>query len=325
MIQQFWNKSVEGDERNLVPRDYSYASELGGAYIDRFLKMKGIQGTNIPNGRAKRKMMAGNFTEAVILYIFQRAGILKHSQKRFESDWTPLSIHGKSDIIIGGKVDIDQARSAAEQFRYFPEMFNISMKVIEELHLSDIEIPECLYEVKSIATYKADEFERQGDNAKPVPSHRLQAGFYAVESCLPYSILSYVCRDDLRMTEFYIHNTEEIKKEIYKDVEILKGYLDADQRPPLEPLILLEDGKFKKNFAVEYSNYLTMLYGFDEPRDYSESVKKDIARWNRVIVRYKNGDKITDKNKEVRDEIELKGYNFDEILANFNEDIPEEE
>lgn len=311
-----------GEERQLVPRDYAYASELGGAMINRFLKMKAVEPTNKPNGRALRKMMAGNFTEAVVLYIFQRAGILLESQKRFESDWTPISVHGKSDIIIGGRPNINQARSAAEQFKYFPEMHRISMAVIEGL--LDIEYPETLYEVKSIATYKADQFEKEGENAKPVPSHRLQAGFYAIERELPYSILSYICRDDLRMTEFYIHNEQKIRDEIYNDTLTLKGYLEANQRPPLEPLILLEDGKFSKNFAVEYSDYLTMLYGFKEPRDYSEHVKKDIARWNRVIVRYKKGDKITDKNKEVREEIELAGYNFEEILANFNE-VPEEE
>jgi hypothetical protein len=324
MIQPFWNKAVEGNDRPLVPRDYVYASELGGGLLDRYLKMKGTPVTNPPNGRAKRKMMAGNFTEAVILYIFQRAGILQHSQKRFESEWTPLSVHGKSDIIIGGKPNLDQARSAAVQFEYFPEMHEISMKIIEGLS-AHIEVPEMLYEVKSIATYKADDFERKGDKAEPINGHRLQTGFYTIERMLPYSILSYVCRDDLRMTEFYIYNTPEIQKEIYDDVAKIKGYLEANERPPLEPMIVIEGGKFSKNFNVEYSSYLTMLYGFDEPREYSELVKKDIAKWNRVLVRYKNGDKITDKNKEVRDEIVARGFDFEKILSSFDGKEEEED
>jgi hypothetical protein len=324
MIQPFWNKAVEGNDRPLVPRDYVYASELGGGLLDRYLKMKGTPVTNPPNGRAKRKMMAGNFTEAVILYIFQRAGILQHSQKRFESEWTPLSVHGKSDIIIGGKPNLDQARSAAVQFEYFPEMHEISMKIIEGLS-AHIEVPEMLYEVKSIATYKADDFERKGDKAEPINGHRLQTGFYTIERMLPYSILSYVCRDDLRMTEFYIYNTPEIQKEIYDDVAKIKGYLEANERPPLEPMIVIEGGKFSKNFNVEYSSYLTMLYGFEEPREYSELVKKDIAKWNRVLVRYKNGDKITDKNKEVRDEIVARGFDFEKILSSFDGKEEEED
>lgn len=323
MIQQFWNKAIIRPERPLVPRDYCYASELGGSLIDRYLKMTAVPYTNLPNPRAKRKMMAGVFTEAVICYVFQRAGILKQVQRRFESDWTPLSVHGKSDLIVGGIPNIDQARKALQQFDYFPEMHEISMSIIE--HLENREYPEVLYEVKSIATYKADYFEKAGENAKPVKGHEFQAKFYSVESQIP-SILSYICRDDLRMTEFYINGGEEAKKEIYDDVLLLKEYFDANQRPPLQPLILLEDGKFSKNLEVEYSNYLTMLYGFEEPRDYSESVKKQIASWNRVIARYKNGDKITDKNKLVREEIESKGYNFEEILNSFVEiDEPEDE
>lgn len=324
MIQKFWNKAIEGEDRARVPRDYAYASELGSPMIDRWLKMKGVEATNKPNGRALRKMFMGKFIEGVILHVYESAGMLIQSQQKFESDWTPISIHGKSDLIVGGKPNKDQARKAAERFEYFPEMHKISLKIIEGL--MDIEYPECLYEVKSIATYKADQFEKEGDNAKPIPMHRLQAGFYAIERKNPYSILSYICRDDGRMTEFYIHNTNEIKDEIYNDTLTLKGYIDAGERPPLEPLILLEDGRFSKNFGVEYSDYLTMLYGFEEPRDYSESVKKQIASWNRVIARYKNGDKITDKNKIVREEIESNGYNFEEILQSFVEiDEPEDE
>lgn len=323
MIQEFWNKAVIRPERPLVPRDYCYASELGGSLIDRYLKMKGIPYTNMPNPRAKRKMMAGVFTESIICYVFYRAGILKQVQRRFESDWTPLSVHGKSDLVVGGKPDIDQARKALQQFEYFPEMHEISMNIIE--NLESRVYPDRLYEVKSIATYKADYFEKAGDNAKPVKGHEFQAKFYSVESNLP-TILSYICRDDLRMTEFHINGDENAKKDIYNDVLSLKEYIDADERPPLQPLILLEDGKFSKNLEVEYSNYLTMLYGFEEPRDYSESVKKQIASWNRVIARYKNGDKITDKNKVVREEIESNGYNFEEILQSFVEiNEPEEE
>jgi hypothetical protein len=296
--------------------------------IDRYLKMNGVQPTNKPNPRALRKMMAGNFTEAVVLYIFQRAGILQHSQQRFESDWTPLSVHGKSDIIIGGRPNIDQARSAASQFLYFPEMYNISMKVIEGI--MDVDVPEMLYEVKSIATYKADEFERLGDKAKPIPNHQKQTGFYTIERNVEHSILSYICRDDLRMTEFYVFNTPELQRDIYKDVETIKGYLDADQRPPMEEKIVMEDGRFRKNFNIEYSNYLTLLYGYEEPRDYSDEVSKTIAKWNRVIARYKANaldpsKKITDLNKSAREEIEMSGHDFNEILTNFVEEQTEEE
>jgi len=91
-------------------------------------------------------------------------------------------------------------------------------------------------------------------------------------------------------------------------------YFNTDTRPPLEPLIMFEDGKFKKNLGIEYSNYLTMLYGFDTPRDYSDAVKSKVARWSRVISRYIKGDKITAKNEEVKAEIIREGYDWDYLM-----------
>ena len=77
---------------------------------------------------------------------------------------------------------------------------------------------------------------------------------------------------------------------------------------------MVEDGKFKKNFGIEYSNYLKFLYDFEEPRDYADSVKSQVARWTRVVARYAKGEKITAKNEEVRAEIEKAGYNFNQIV-----------
>jgi ferritin len=98
----------------------------------------------------------------------------------------------------------------------------------------------------------------------------------------------------------------------------------------MEEKIVMEDGRFRKNFNIEYSNYLTLLYGYEEPRDYSDEVSKTIAKWNRVIARYKANaldpsKKITDLNKSAREEIEMSGHDFNEILTNFVEEQTEEE
>jgi len=63
-------------------------------------------------------------------------------------------------------------------------------------------------------------------------------------------------------------------------------------------------GKFSKNFNVAYSGYLTMLYGFKDQAEFDAKYTPIVARWNRVIARIKNGDKMTDKNNEVIKEIE---------------------
>jgi hypothetical protein len=47
---QIWNESLEKDKsRELKERNTIWASELGGAMIDRYLKMKAIKPTNPPN------------------------------------------------------------------------------------------------------------------------------------------------------------------------------------------------------------------------------------------------------------------------------------
>ena len=126
--------------------------------------------------------------------------------------------------------------------------------------------------------------------------------------------LVYICKDDLRMMCFQYEPTEELEQEYLADLAAMTHYFMSNTRPPNEKTIIVEDGKFKKNFGIEYSNYLKFLYGFEEPRDYADSVKSLVGRWTRVVARYAKGDKITAKNEDVKAEIEYAGYNFNQIV-----------
>ncbi len=148
---------------------------------------------------------------------------------------------------------------------------------------------------------------------KPIKHHRLQL-FHYMKGLGLNGELVYICKDDLRMMCFQYEPSEELEQEYLADISIMTHYFTANTRPPLERPIVVEDGKFKKNFGIEYSNYLKFLYDFDEPRDYADSVKSQVARWSRVIARYAKGDKITQKNEEVRAEIEKAGYAFVQIV-----------
>ena len=47
-IQEVWNKALKWQvERPVLSRDYIWASELGGAFADRYLRMKGTPPTNL--------------------------------------------------------------------------------------------------------------------------------------------------------------------------------------------------------------------------------------------------------------------------------------
>ena len=87
-----WNESLEENKQNkpVEPRQKIWASEMGGAYIDRYLKMTGVQPTNPPNPRSLRKFEAGNIWEAIVGYVLLRAGILQKKQEWIQYQYPNL-------------------------------------------------------------------------------------------------------------------------------------------------------------------------------------------------------------------------------------------
>ena len=83
-FEQIWNDSLTPVERNPEPRERIFASELGGAMIDRFLKMKGVAYSTPPNMRSLRKFQAGVYWEWVISLVLKRAGLIISQQDRLE-------------------------------------------------------------------------------------------------------------------------------------------------------------------------------------------------------------------------------------------------
>jgi hypothetical protein len=120
---------------------------------------------------------------------------------------------------------------------------------------------------------------------------------------------------------------EHIEEAYMKDIAQKTYYYTRREQPPLDPLMGFDEsiGNFSKNLKVEYSNYLTMLYGYGSPDDYRRSIEPITKRWNNVLGRYAKVEggaltptgkemKISAENKEVRTEIIKSGYNFDELV-----------
>ena len=64
LMAEVWNTALEDQEKRQVkPREKLWASELGGATIDLYLKLKGTELSNPPNARSLRKFEAGNIFE----------------------------------------------------------------------------------------------------------------------------------------------------------------------------------------------------------------------------------------------------------------------
>lgn len=313
-----WNNSVISTNRTLEPRDYVYASELGYPLIDTWLKMKGVQPTNPPNERSLRKFEAGNIWEWIARFVLTRAGIIRDCQERVHYQYEGLvRVSGRLDFLAGGMPDFDKAKEDLSSL-YLPySILNASINIVDKLKAQNGNKPlkELVLELKSCSTFVMDTLER---TEKPLHHHEFQIYHYLRGLNMPEGRLVYICKDDCRMMEFKVLLTDtEIEDEMKTILKQVTYYYENDIQPPIEPLVKFvpEEGRFKKNIFIEYSGYLTMLYGFETPRDYSDSVKSKIARYNRVLARYVKGDKITKKNEEVREEIEKDGYVFEELLA----------
>jgi hypothetical protein len=154
----------------------------------------------------------------------------------------------------------------------------------------------------------------------PLTSHKIQLYHYLKSDNHELGDIIYICRDDLRIAQFTVWQNEDNEREYKNAIAIHSKNHASDTMPEIEPLIIFSEdtGKFSKNFNIEYSCYLTKLYGFQEPQEYAELIKPKVARFNRVMKRIKDGANITKKNEEVIEEMKSEGFSPDAYKDKFS-------
>ena len=321
-----WNASVQTTDRPMVAREYAWASELGKPLADRYLAMKGIAPTNPPNTRSRRKFFAGNVWEFVAGLVLYQLGVIIPQQQEIWVEDAPIRVKGKLDYLIGGIPNYSFARDSIRAFPFQKEMIDRFMKTIDvfEQKIGNQELYPMVHEIKSCSQYVLEMLDEGGN----VIGHDLQLTHYLRGLNMDEGHIVYISKDDALMHERTILNPDTALLSKYDtDLGILKGYLESNTLPPTEPLITFEGGKFRKQFGIEYSSYLTYLFPqFKEPMEYSNEVKGKISSWNRVLARIKDVEegkrnkptkaeplgalvKLTDKNKIVIAEMEQQGLN----------------
>lgn len=318
-----WNTSIEANKstRILEPRDYIWASELGSAFIDRYYKMQGIEPTNPPDYRARRKFEAGNIWEWMIGLVLRRAGILVSSQTHITHQYDGLlKVTGREDFRAGGNPDWDKAKDEVTNGDY-PDIIKYSAgQVISSLSQK---FPQGLdlipLEIKSTSQYM---FEKYVEWQACDPKHRLQLFHYLKGTDTDEGHVVYICRDDCRMLEIAIYNPGPAEMEYKRDIEEMTHYVLDNVEPDKEKeVVFMEDTfRFAANWKVEYSNYLYKIYGYKDPMEFRErwSGKNgqggSVGSWNRVFKRIVNGDKLTALNLAVIDEIKANGFELDYLV-----------
>ena len=325
-FSKLWNIALEeGEQRVLEKREHLWASELYSAPIDVWLKMRAVPYSNVPNERSLRKFEAAHLMEWIISMLLKRAGILKGTEIRCEHQYEGLlKVTGRMDHLAGGIPDFESAKAELEALQLPPAFLRGLEKIITHLHEKyPTGLAEKPIEIKSVSSFAMDSMEKKQVSMK---RHRAQLFHYLKSKVYKAGILVYLCRDDMRMAEFYISDAETFEKEYKERIEVLTKNHASEVRPPKEQLLVWDEdfSKFSKNFNVEYSNYLTMLYKFPEPRDYSEIWGKKATSWNRILKRVATGAKMTALNQVILEEIKAEGYNPDELAKLIPIDTPEE-
>lgn len=314
-----WNASLlQREERERIPRDYIWASELGKPLIDIYLNLAATPFTNKPNARSLRKFEAGNIWEWIVKLIMIKCGILVSHQERVEHQYEGMiKVSGKLDFIGGGKPDYEKGKAELEALM-LPDVFlragRNMIAYFEEKYPNGLE--EKLIEVKSSGAFM---FEVHNKSKKGAKNHRMQSTHYLVGKNMRAGEILYVCRDDCRLLEVPVLNPSPNVDEYKAEIERISKAMESNTQPAIEDLIIFDDdaGKFSKNWGVEYSQYLTMLYGFERPDLYVEQVKPVVARFNRVMGRVKRSDKMTPKNLEALEEMKQHGFNPDALVDKF--------
>jgi len=331
-----WNKAFEiRKERKMEPRARIWASELGGAYIDRYLKMMGVEPTTPPNMRSKRKWDMGTFFEDYLRDILMKADLLRETQEYLKFEYPDLlPVTGRLDFIAGGKPDWDKAKKYIEEWtelrwpefkghfsqeieEQLPRWVEISFNFLDNMiaEYGNKELKTIIIEAKTCSMFMFNRYESLN---KPSPHHVLQLFHYLKAKPLKEGHIFYLSKDDGRAVEFGVFNPLQLYENAYRhDVEQMSYYYKNKIQPSLEPLILFDPdrGNFTSNYKVEYSMYLYQLYGFETPMAYRESVDTRVRRFNGLITRIAEEKSLTKMNQETMTIVEEYFSNFDELVV----------
>lgn len=305
-LENIWNEGLDESsrQRKIEPRDYIYSSEIGKSYWDRFMKMKGVQPTEIKDPRVLRKFAMGNIIEELVGRMLAQVGFLKTSQEHIEIPATAntLKITGRIDFIAGVH-DWQQSLDAIKNFHteqkensVFGITETIATKVVEKLaNLYPQGFADTPLEIKSVNSMLFWAKKDYLDEA--YPHHIMQLYTYLKAKNLPIGRIVYISKDDATIKEMTVKFPDPALEVLWnKDVQTLSKYFLAGTEPPKPEMIVFDkrgcvrfqktkvkyktSGEWKENWQVKFSDYFRLLTGFEDEDKWIESLKPEMKRRN---------------------------------------------
>jgi hypothetical protein len=295
------------DSRQRTPRNYIYASELGYDFASRYLNMHAHTPSNPPNMRSRGKFFMGDMIEWTAYLILTITGVLRKEQLRGEVELPGcLRVSGKLDFVAGGDgIDWEEQKAKVEELQKLfavaasrmPRFIMYAMShIIKRMEMMFTRQPlkKYIIECKSVSNIV---FELICKLKEPRRHNILQCGHYKLsdKEKVDAATILYWCKDDGRFEQFEIEIGRNFKKMYLEDVKTMTDYYAGSTGsnylkhiPPLAPEIHFLEGsyKFEKNMNVQYSQYLTMLYGYKDFDSFKDKWSPTLSSWNGAFRRH---------------------------------------
>ena len=332
-ITDAWNQSLTVPSSfEPKPRNYLYASEVGGNMLEIYWRMIGMEPTNEKTDTSRRKMEAGNFYEALIVWVFKRCGLLKDTQTRVRLEVPGLlAVSGKLDLIAGCAGNWEQKIKEVEDyfnalevagfdFPFFAQSKKLSLNAIRYLAEKYPQgFEDRIIEVKSINSMAF--WANNRPISEPYPHHINQETFYLAHNSkgIKNGSILYVDRDTMSISEIFIGVKEEIIEKQMKWIEEMTYYYSNKIEPPVPDLIVWNPSKkkYEYNWKIGWSEFKDKMLGNETEESIRAKVKKMNAETKdaSLLEHALKGEKMRG-NANLLKAIQMlnDGVNYDDIL-----------
>lgn len=328
-IMAVWNDTLVRERYPVKPRDYISASDIGKPFLDRYLKMKGVEETNPFDERALRVFAAGNEFHHLIYKVLEKIGLVVDKEQfvRMTATKTTLPIIGYYDVRVGGFPNWNVAKERVKEYGFSEAVEARAMALIDYFSEKYPKgLSEVLYDIKSVnslAFWSKKDYIGVG-----YPHHQLQLYTYLKATGVKDGRLLYISKDDLTVEEVGVrYPNEKLEEEWRQDVETMTRHFKKNIEPEPESNIVYNEARkaFELNWKIKRSTYLTYMTGMETVEEWEKEHKPTVDRWNRVLKKLKRKENLTDHNFTTIGEMRGRNGKLDKLLDKHTKEIPEQE
>jgi hypothetical protein len=245
------------------PRKEIWASDLGKAPLDTYLKMKGTPYTNPTDGNGMFNFFMGKAIEQGLTQMLLDCGLAHNTQERLEIKLDGcLPVVGKPDVILEVKdwevtiKNIHITSDDGNEERLTKQKEQLTSLIREWQKEYPGGLPKTAFEVKSTSEWGFNNAKLVGFK-QAFPHYFLQAYTYLYGLDLPEVHLLFVSKGSKMMTEeIVILRNEDAEKEWKQEIKMISDNFNSNIAPQPEPLMAKNGwGKETLNWKLQYSPY----------------------------------------------------------------------